>query len=319
MPLPPRPRTISILWLATALVLVYTLFVAIRPIHAAPAPDPAQQRPDIFPCVGCNITDKDGDGDADMQDLNPVTIKTKQTRMVAFKLVVRPGCTPGSVPADLDRLQVHTQGSVNLLVFRSDELASFTVYVSCGLEHNTKCGGPGVFCLPDGFPYNVNVWISDVISTYFPDSRLSILLHEIVGHAIATWNEQYATCGSSCGFASTPGLVDFMNTGPQSRHGFSESELGRWERTMWPLTNCGGGQSPYWDSCKQWWVFADGLKWKPTSTPWGEWYGPDDKLLWSVCDPAWNGRYSPAVRAWFPAGHRAFPDGVGYWVQAPPC
>ena len=42
--------------------------------------------------------------------------------------------------------------------------------------------------------------------------RGQTFLYEML-HALAVWNEQYATCGSSCNFAPSPNWRDVMNTG----------------------------------------------------------------------------------------------------------
>ena len=279
-----------------------------------PPCDPAQQRPDIFPWSGGNL-----------QLYNPVTVKALAQRTINYRLLTMPGCTSGTVPSDMVRVEAEAQ-KVKFALVRNDQAYDLTVRVNCGSEQIRYCGSVNVFCLGRGFPYNPDVEISDIISTYYPDSRLSILLHEIMGHAVQTANEQYQACGASCGFAATPNLVDFMNTGPLSRHGFGPSELGRWERIMYPLTTCVG--DPCWDSAR--WQFskatcpigdpgAIACSWAPAPAPWGTWYGPDGTALWDYCDPTWNGRHWVPDDGWFHVGDGWFSKDVPYWSYAPPC
>lgn len=245
--------------------VLVTLFLTGHLEAAPPPPSPAQVRPDIFPCAGCVSVDLDGDGDRDLQDINPTTRKAKATRSIAYRVVVLSGCNAGRMPADLEAMNIHTQESVGLNIVRNDAAYDFTVYVSCGLTQINKCGSVNVFCLPDGFPGNTDVYMSDVLSNYDAGSRLGIPLHEIAGHAVGTWNEQYATCGSSCGFAPTPNLRDFMNTGALARHGFEAIELGRWERTMWTLEPV-PVEYPFYDAVRGctdygYWCYITGSHW----------------------------------------------------------
>jgi hypothetical protein len=310
-----------------AALLVCMAVASATPVVAAPPPSPYQQRPDIFPCDGCRIADMDGNGVGDMQDLNPTTLKAKATRAIAYRVVLRPGCSAGSIPTDLAAMNAHVQDvGLGLTLTRTDAAPDFNVYISCGLEQISKCGGVNVFCLPDGFPYDTDVYLSDVLSGWEAGSRLGIPLHEIVGHAIGTWNEQYAICGASCGFASTPNQRDIMNTGPLSRHGIEQVELDRWERTMWSLApSCIG--DPCWDGAS--WQFSaaacpitDGVacSWSPSPAPYGTWYGPDGVALWDGCDPRWNGRHTTlAEPGWFHVGQGLYVDRLGYWTYAPAC
>jgi hypothetical protein len=269
---------------------------------AAPPPSPYQQRPDVFPCDGCRIADKDGNGVGDMQDLNPTTLKAKATRAIAYRVVLRPGCSAGAIPADLAAMNAHVQDvGLGLTLRRDDQIYDFSVNISCGLEQITKCGGVNVYCLPDGFPYDTDVYLSDVLSGWDSGSRLGIPLHEILGHAIGSWNEQYALCGASCGFASTPGLRDVMNTGPLSRHGIEQIELDRWERTMWPLTadNCIGATDPswggYWDNCRGLWIGPDGWDLNPVT---GAWQDKDGVSEW-CCQQPYGGYYNRRLEKWY--------------------
>ena len=138
------------------------------------------------------------------------------------------------------------------------------------------CSSVTIFCLGRGFPYVADVEISDLM--YAPVqwpylTRISILCHEICGHAIATWNEQYCRgfettgiCRGLAQFASAPNWRDFMNTGPLSRHEPEVIEKERWSRTMFELAQALPFQDcttyvdfPGTTSC--WWPELEGGKW----------------------------------------------------------
>lgn len=303
---------------AVVLFLIGVFLFVTATASAAPPPDPAQQRPDIFPCEGCTIQDKDGDGLRNMQDLNPVTVKAKVQRSVNYRLLTMPGCTTGTVPQDLQRVSQEARDNVGFNLVRNDGAPDFTIRINCGSEQIRYCGSVTVFCLGRGFPYIPDVEISDIISTYFPDSRLGILLHEVMGHAVGTWNEQYATCGASCGFASTPHLYDFMNTGPNSRHGYSASELGRTERTMWglaapcplgPIADWGG----VWDACAGLWRGPDGWDFNPMTNGWQDRVGASEWCCNTTYRPGFVGVYNRRTDTW-----TSWLQSVWTWRQSEP-
>ena len=195
-----------------------------------PPPRPEQTRPDTFQWNG-----------ASLQPYSPVWVLSKQNHAASYRIVVEAGCVAGTIPDDLVRAEAEFL-KVGFLLYQVDANASFIVHINCGSEQIRICGGVNVYCLNRSFPYSSDMDISDVLSTYYPETRLSILLHEIM-HAIGVWNEQYAACGASCGFAASPNWRDIMNTGPLSRHGLEVIELERWARTMYELTQ----PLPEWD------------------------------------------------------------------------
>lgn len=300
-----------VLLLAMVAGVIVGLFfgMAITVARAEP-PRPEQKRPDIFPIDPQFVPrDVDGDGDRDMQDLNPTTIKAKRTRAIAYRVALLSGCNAGLMPADLEYMNTEEAPKVGLALSRNDQAPDFIVFISCGLTQIQKCGSVNVFCLADGFPGNTNVYMSDVLSNWDRGSRIGIPLHEIVGHAVGTWNEQYATCGASCGFAPTPGLRDVMNTGPESRHGLEAVELERWERTMWALVDpcapveTGGGWSYTTPQCE---------------IPNGNWYF-NDIWVFGACDPSWNARYVAVADEWENIGESEWYNRLGFHVTVPPC
>ena len=232
------------------LLAVFALLFAIcmETVLSAPPPVlPQQPRPDLFQYQGHSI-----------QHLNPVSLKAKATRGAAYRLEVLPGCQLGTIEADLQLMTSAVKESLQFRLERNDASPDFVVRINCGLSHIAICGSVTIFCLNRGFPYVADVDISDILSRWQPATRQGILWHEIVGHAIGTWEEQYCPDGATSGpcaglalFAPVPGWVDFMGTGPLSRHGAGAIEIARWERTMYELTDdCDMARSPFWPG---WW------------------------------------------------------------------
>lgn len=261
---------------------------------AAVPPRPEQPHSDIFEAVG--ITN--------MQLLNPVTIKAKAQRTVAYRLLVMPGCITGSIESDMRAVETESK-TVGLTLVRNDSAYDSTIRLNCGSEQIRICGGVNFYCLGRGFPYTPDVDLSDIMytpgSVYPIATRVSIMLHEIFGHMVGTWNEQYCSGTETSGicqgiprFGSAPGWVDFMSTGPNSRGYFTAIPLERVARTLWEDPPCIG--NPCWDG--QMWVFTDGWKFKPNSGC-GEWVDPKGILTWGACDPSWGGRYNIPLAVWF--------------------
>lgn len=281
---------------------------------------PGQPHGDVFEAPGF-----------DLQALNPTNQAALRNETIRYRLSVIPGCNQGNIVDDLAvmtaDLRRASNGKINLE--RNDQSYHFTVYVSCGNTQVRKCGSVNILCLPDGFPYNTDVYISDVMwvpgATWPQVTRVSILCHEICGHAIMTWMEQYClgteTSGPCLGlarFASTPGWVDIMNTGPDSRHYLGAVEIARIERTMFPLSTC----SPLgFDECTGRWIMPDGFSYDPITKVW---YNPQGTPEWAPCD-AFGNRYSLYLKA--KTGRDVFvPQRQGfydlerrYWSFAPGC
>ena len=255
--------------LIAGLVLVLLLSTVMAWVKAAPPaalpPRPEQPGPDQFMWNGESLA-----------KYNPMDAKVRATRGATYRFLVVSGCSAGTIPNDLKALELEVQNKLGLSLSRNDSAFDFTVYASCGSEQIRLCGAVNIFCLPFGFPYNVDVAISDILSTYQPVTRLSILLHEIAGHSLQTAGEQY--CGTpttSAGicrglprFAPAPGWRDFMNTGPDSRHGFEAIEIERWDRTMYSL------QEPRWYA-------PDGWSYEAAR---GWWFDPAGQPRFSACN-----------------------------------
>jgi hypothetical protein len=158
----------------------------------------------------------------------------------------------------------------------------------------------------------LNVWLSDVLSTYQKETRLAIPLHEILGHAIATWDEQYCkaqtypvghVCYNQQQFASTPNWHDFMNTGPESRHGIEDIECERLNRTLYdgacyqtvvidPCIKGPQNGSFIWEPCRltgTWTNMDNGDGWEPST---GIWYDKLNRIQFYPCNE-FNQHWSP--------------------------
>lgn len=287
---------------AVILFLIGWLLLA-APANADNPWPPDQPRPDRFSC-----------GTVTCDTLNPVNKKVLVTQSIAYRVVVEPGCTAGIIPQELARMNQHVVDRVAITLVRNDSVYDFTVHINCGSEQIRICGSVNTYCLGRGFPYNVDVDISDILSTYYSDSRLSILLHEILGHALLSWNEQYATCGASCNFQPSAGWRDIMNTGPDSRHGLELVELDRIVRSGLRLRGACEGD-PCWDGSA--WQFSAktcptiegrACYWSPQPAPYGTWLDSFGQPIWDVCDPSWNGRHFKLRGGWMSAGTGFFDD-----------
>ena len=189
-----------------------------------------QPHSDLFPVGGSQT----------IQELSTLTPKVKATHNASYRLLTMSGCMTGSVPDDLVMMADDLRANTGANLIRDDSVFDFTLRINCGNEQIRICGSINIFCLGRGYPYNNDVEISDIISTYPLLSRVSILCHEICGHALAGANEQYCTgteasgpCQGLSQFTPSPNFVSIMNTGPNSRHLFGEWERGFWARTMW--------------------------------------------------------------------------------------
>lgn len=285
-------------------------------ISKASAPiRPEQPHPDLFSC-----------GVPDCQLYNPLSMIIRNGgRDLSYRLITMPGCSAGSVPNDLllaaDDLRNATQNVVGgpLNITRNDVSYNFTIRINCGSGQIAICGSVNIYCLGRGFPQIPDVEISDLLSTYPLITRVSILEHEALpGHALLTWNEQYCigteTTGVCAGlpqFTSTPGWVDIMNTGPNSRHYLGDIEKERMQRTGLPFVEVVACDTspPYW--CDNRWHFANGYS---LSLSPDVWYDPQGREAWTSRQ-AWGGWWSPIIGAWVPSGDSFFKN--DQWYTAP--
>ena len=307
--------------LGYALVVGYNLRITPAAHTAQSAPPPprsGQPHTDIFSAAGIS----------NMQLLNPINqLALRPEHTVAYRLLTMPGCVTGTIPQAMGRVELEASGKLidtatrtPLRLVRNDTVFNFTIRINCGSEQIRICGAVTIFCLGRGFPYVADVELSDILSSYQFDTQLAIPLHEVIGHALATWNEQYCTGNEPAGpcqglplFTSTPGWRDIMNTGPDSRHGLEDVELERWSRTMFNvLRAC---STVGYDDCTGRWYQADGWSWDPAG---GNWFTPTGLAEWTPCNR--DGiRYNLQLGFWSPPGSGVFVPSRGFWSFAPVC
>lgn len=269
-------------------------------------------------------------GYGDLAPLNPITQRSKVSRTATYGLKVAAGCSLGSIADDLNLLSQQQSQSLGFSLLRNDSVNDFTVIVNCGNTQINLCGSVNIFCLPYGFPYKNDVSISDIIITYPQTSRLAILWHEIMGHAIATFNEQYCldndpspVCAGSSQFAPAPNWQDIMNTGVDSRRTIADCPIciERWERVMYvisPNVQCLPEGQTGWDDCTGRWFMFDCcnriISYEPST---GIWYNPEGRQEWLPCNQQglrWN-----LLGAFYPPNNGSFVPTRGYWSFAPNC
>lgn len=210
-----------LLALVAGLVIGFSSYVGFAGASDPPAICCGQVNSDLFQYQG-----------QDLQRYSADSLALQQTGEWRWRFEANPSCS-----GDISRAvfaAVSSQAQAFAINFIYDaSLSSHRVYANCGPDFAAVCGGPPVIgCLGRGFPYDQDIDISTDMAAYFDVSQLAIVLHENF-HALGVWNEQYQLNGT---FAATPGLVDVMNTGPDSRHDLDSDccAKGRWARTMGP-------------------------------------------------------------------------------------
>lgn len=301
-------------------LLLLALFVSetIESKAAVPPPPPEQPHTDTFTGSYGNL-----------QDYNAVSQRVKVSRAFTYNVLTRTGCDQGSVLSDLDVLASDAFFKYDgLLMVRTSNIGDVTVIVSCGNEQINRCGGTNIFCV-QGKPYSGEFdhptsFISDVLNIYPVLTRRSILNHEILGHAVATWNEQYCTGTETTGYCKAQGLFgssqleSVMNTGPLSRHDIATWETGAWSRTMYVLkqyvditcTTLG------YDPCTGRFYQADGWSWYPVD---GGWYNPQGNYEYGPCNSD-GYRYAPMQSKWkVPGLGDGYDTRYNQWTVVPVC
>lgn len=223
-----------------------------------------------------------------LQQLNPLTQKLQAgTRIVTYSYVVVPGCSAGNMQQTLFESLNDAQDVIGVEFVPVSLGADLTVRATCGVDAaNVGLTGGAICDLYPGWPSKSQVNCSTTMATFYDLSQKTIWSHEIVGHALATWNEQYQLDGF---FTPTPNLEDFMNTGELSRvEAWPQNDKDRWIRTMYPLIE----PSP-WGVCSE-------DHWVCWNVDAGEWIAKDG---WAF-DP------STGIATF----HRCDTDWCGYWT-----
>lgn len=234
-----------------------------------------------------------------LQTLNPLTQSLQAgKRTVSYSFVVVPGCSAGNMESTLHESLADASDVLGLTFVPVSAGADVTVRATCGVDaSNVGLSGGAIADLYPSWPYKAQVNALTTMATYYPLSQKTIWSHEFIGHGLGTWNEQYQLDGN---FSATPNLVDFMNTGDNSRQlAWPQNDKDRWERTMYRLSvpDCSGPTDPSWggtwNPCIGRWVGATGWTYDPAASIW---YGPNGVAEWGQCIAAdhdcWNMRLS---------------------------
>lgn len=239
-------------WLLIAALAAFSIFcfLTVAHVHADPgSADPNQPRPDLFPSGVAQHPSLDY--------YSTLDDKVEQQGNVLWALDVQQGCSSAGVSSALSvmfsDLYANTS-TAGIYVDATKTKPDLTIKIRCGATAAAEGVSGGVVgCLCYSFPYNNDVAINDVITTYPLITMVSIFCHEVCGHAFSVWNEQYcpgydARLGCSGLFAAVPNWVDIMNTGPDSRHYWGPTEDNRWGRThgSGAPTSLGRGNGYVW-------------------------------------------------------------------------
>lgn len=229
-------------------------------INAVNPPPPEQRNPDVYEIAGWPSPK--------LQTLNPITQKLKAgARTITFSYVVVNGCNAGNMRQTLQTALDSTSKVTGITFSEVVGTADIQVRATCGVDAaNSGITGAVIADLYPGWPYQSIINASTTMSTFYNLSQVAIWEHEFAGHGLGTWNEQYVLGGS---FGNTPGLVDFMNTGPDSRYDWPQNDIDRWERTMYSLQpvpewgdcNADANNTWCWSNKDQLWHLT---QWQPT-------------------------------------------------------
>jgi hypothetical protein len=287
------------------------------PAEAVSPPDSHQQNPDVYSC--CSLPSVfAGWTPGDLSTLNPLTVKLRGgTRTITYSYVVVPGCSDGNMQDNLAAMLTRTSQLTGVTFVKVSGPADVNVRATCGVDAaNVGVTGGVVGDLYPGWPYQANVNVNTIMATYPSITQQSIWAHEFVGHGLGTWHEQYQLDGT---FTPTPGLVDFMNTGPDSRILWPQNDIDRWSRTVYditpPQTDCA-----YlgYDPCSGRWRFVDQLG-QPTA------YDPATGIWYLFDQPEWLPCNADRIRWNLRLQEYANTPGAGtykpgsYWTFMPAC
>ena len=165
-----------------------------------------------------------------LDQYNAASRELRATGVWRWYYSVAPGCSGNLRPAiESTHANITAETGITFI----EDSNGWRQRVSCGVDMSVSCGSNTavIGCLGEGYPLNVNIKYRDTMATFQFISQIAIVLHELFGHAMATWNEQYAFVDGQ--FFCTP-VVDIMTCGPTSWHYIGPTERARWERTMMP-------------------------------------------------------------------------------------
>lgn len=267
-----------------SIALGYLIAVEGTPLthaEAASPPDTHQQNADIYACCGFPTTFA-GTVAGDLSSINPLTQKIRAGRRdLTFSYTVVSGCADGNMRQTLAAAMTSTRQVTGITYTEVSSGQDVSIRATCGVDAvNVGITGSVIADLYPNWPYVNTINATTTMATFYTLSQIAIWEHELIGHAMSTWHEQYQLNGS---FGSTPGMVDFMNTGPDSRYDWPQNDKDRWERTMYPLAAAA-------DPCAFGDPNGDGLSWHPCETAdgsHGRWYAAD------------NRSYDPATGIWY--------------------
>jgi hypothetical protein len=302
--------------LAFLLAVALGYGVSVR-TEAVNPPDSHQQNPDIYSCCGFPSVFS-GTVAGDLSSLNPITTKLRTgVRTVTFSYQVVAGCNDGNMRQTL-QLAINDSSFTGIQFTEvAVGAAMATIRATCGVDAaNAGITGAVIADLYPSWPYQCTVNASTTMATFYNQSQEAIWLHEFLGHCLSTWNEQYQLNGT---FGSTPGLVDFMNTGPDSRYIWPQDDKDRWERTNYPLTVAA-------DPCLPLPPNADGLWWYPcegrfyNQALWsfepstGIWYNPRGEPEWGQCVTKDHDCYDLRLGVWSFRNGPPYDPALGFLV-----
>jgi len=210
--------------------------VAVTDQANPPAPPPEQESPDQFQYGGQSLARYSADSK-----------RLRETGEWRWRYAQINACSGDLRPAVEAAI---AQAAVVLKIrYIEDPVNGIPMYGNCGSSALALGVPTGGACLCRGFPYDNSIdFDAATISLYPMITQVSIVFHELVGHAHAVWCEQYRYCQKPGGNFAPTALLSFMNTGPLSRHGIDANEQAMWWRTMGSpeLTNLGYGNNGAW-------------------------------------------------------------------------
>jgi hypothetical protein len=221
------PRSVAVIILVVLLVLI--LMGNVSSVRAEDPPEakfPPQENPDTFMYQGQSL---------DLYNRHSADLRL--TGVWRWRWERNPQCAGDLRPRFLEALE---NLSLNFPIQFIEAPDGHLVRQSCGQELIRKCASETINCLPDGYPYNLTIYLASISTTYQIVTAVSISLHEMF-HALCTWGEQYRRT-SDGGFAASQDQT-VMNVGPLSRHLIGQLEIDRWNRSCGArsLKNVGQG------------------------------------------------------------------------------